>query len=175
MSNIRTWTEQATLDYLAQLAVKSFRIIECGTYTGASAKSMLLSNPKLHVTCIDTFECVNEPMMSDYPMGMTTKEICEQITLKSEIEEGRCKLIKGTSETAVPELIGIYDAIWIDDGHAAEDVLRDIRCLMPFLKSGGEMVGHDFEVPHNDVALGVIQSGIIYDVPIPRMWRHIKP
>lgn len=46
---------------------------------------------------------------------------------------------------------------------------------MPFLKSGGEMCGHDFDVPHNDVAKGVIASGIAYDVPIPRMWRHTKP
>lgn len=175
---IRTWTEPATLEYLAKLAQRSSFILECGTYTGASAKAMLDANPKLHLTCIDTFECRNESMMSDYPAGMTTKEICEQITLKKEIEEGRCKLIVGDSKSAVSKLNAMFeamfDAIWVDDGHLTEDVLRDIHCLMPFLRDGGEMCGHDFDVPYNDVALGVIQSGIKFDVPIPRVWRHIK-
>lgn len=172
--NIATWTEVLTLCYLAELAHSSCSIIECGTYTGASAKVMLIANPTLNVTCIDTFECKNEPMMDAYPKNMTTKEICEQITLRKEIEEGRCRLIVGNSEQGSHQLSGLHDAIWIDDGHSEDDLRRDIRCLMPLLKSGGEMVGHDFDVPHNDVARGVISTGIHFDVPIPRMWRHVK-
>jgi hypothetical protein len=70
---------------------------------------------------------------------------------------------------------GKIDYCWVDDGHATEDVLRDIHSLLPLLRAGGEMFGHDFEVPHNDVALGVIRSGIKYDIAVPRVWRHIKP
>lgn len=189
--NIPTWTEVLTLAYLAELASKSERIIECGTYLGASAKVMLLANPKLHLYCIDTFTCVGEPMMLDYlskvvsPAGvkaskdLTTGEICRWHTLKQEIEDERCFLVQGNSEDGsialLRENIPDVDAIWIDDGHAAEDVMRDISCLMPFLKHGGEMVGHDFDVPYNDVARGVINSRIHYDVPIHRMWRHVKP
>lgn len=189
--NIPTWTETLTLAYLAELASKSENIIEAGTYLGASAKVMLLANPKLKLYCIDTFTCVGEPMMQDYLKSvgenrhLLTGQICRQYTLKQECDEGRCTLILGDSSDGARHLRGNdlskpnhgewADAIFVDDGHAEEDVLRDIRCLMPFLKSGGQMCGHDFDVPHNDVAKGVIASGIAYDVPIPRMWRHVRP
>lgn len=185
--NIPTWTETLTLAYLCELASKSDRIIECGTYLGASAKAMLLANNFLTLWCIDTFECFGEPMMLEYlkntdvveKFGVTTKFICENISLAQWVEQGRCRLIQGNSEEGAAQLknliLGCVDAIFVDDGHQEEDVLRDIRCLMTFLKSGGQMCGHDFDVPHNDVAKGVIASGIAYDVPIPRMWRHIKP
>jgi predicted O-methyltransferase YrrM len=186
--NIRTWTEVLTLAFLADLASRCDLMIECGSYTGASAKTMLLANPKLHLTCIDTFECRNEPMMSDYPKDMTTGDICEQITLKREIDDGRCQLIVGNSQVGFHKLVNSapdlessrfyrFDGIFIDDGHSTPEVLADIKFLMPFLKPGGTMIGHDFDsIPdYNDVARGVIQSGLSYDLPIPRLWRHIKP
>lgn len=181
--NICTWTEILTLAFLAELASKSLLIVEVGTYLGASAKVMLLANPRLRLYCIDTFACKEEPMMVEYldkigvvRKDLTTWEICHDYSLKQEVKEGRCRLIVGDSEIGSRQLpLMKFDGCFIDDGHATEDVLRDIRCLMPFLKSGGEMVGHDFDQnPYNDVARGVIASGISYDVPIPRMWRHTK-
>lgn len=186
--NIPTWTEALTLAYLAELASRSTTIIECGTYLGASAKAMLLANPRLKLYCIDTFACQGEAMMLAYLKSqgatkgieqMTTYDICRHYTLRDEFNAGRCTLISGDSRAGSQNLAqfvpnGTIDAVWIDDGHAEEDVLRDIVCLMPFLKPGGEMVGHDYD-GDNDVARGVQMSGIKFDVPVPRMWRSIVP
>jgi hypothetical protein len=75
---------------------------------------------------------------------------------------------------------GRLDFVWVDDGHATEDVKRDIRCFWPLVRKGGEMFGHDFDSPPNDVALGVIdaartQPGFVHTLPVPRVWSAIKP
>ena len=132
---------------------------------GASAKCMLLANPKLHLWCVDKFSLV---------FGLET---VANLFLQDEIVAGRCELINGDSEKGgqmLSHMHGKLEFVFVDDGHATEDVLRDIRCFYPLLKPGGVMFGHDFDVPHNDVAQGVIQSGIKFDVPVPRMWRSFK-
>jgi predicted O-methyltransferase YrrM len=131
---------------------------------GASAHAMLLAAPEdFHIWCIDKF------------MVAGTEFVTRQV-LETPIRTGQCEIIVGDSERGaemLEHMKGKVDLVFVDDGHATEDVLRDIRCLKPLLRPGGIMVGHDFEVPHNDVAMGVIKSGISYDVPIPRLWRHI--
>lgn len=185
--NIPTWTEVLTLAYLAEIASKCNRIIECGTYLGASAKTMLLANPKLFLYCIDTFACKNERMMSDYlhnigetNTDMTTYEICRCHSLKQEINEGRCMLIEGTSERGAAVLlheqsICQVDAIFVDDGHQAWQVFDDCRYLLPFLKESGEICGHDYD-PGNDVYQGVLASFGEHrvKVPVPRLWSVFK-
>lgn len=164
-NHIPTWTEYETLCFLAEEASKAQFAIECGTYAGRSARVMLEASPSLHLWCIDKFDLV---------FGM--EKIATHM-LQSHVRNGRCELINGDSArgaTMLQHMAGKIDLLWIDDGHATEDVLRDIRCLVPLLKRGGVCLGHDFDVPHNDVALGVIQSGIKYDLPLPRLWRHTK-
>jgi len=158
-----TWTETQTLEYLASLARKSDIIVESGTYMGASAFAMMsAAKPTAHMWCIDKF-----------PVAGT--EFVTRRNLTWWIERGQLEIITGDSERGAQMLShmrGKVDLIFVDDGHAEEDVMRDIRCLQPLLKPGGVMVGHDFDVPYNDVARGVIQSGIKYTVPVPRLWRY---
>lgn len=161
---IFTWTEEDTLAYLAELASQSKIIVESGTYMGASAFAMMSAAPEdAHMWCIDHF-------------AVAGTEFVTRRNLLKWIQGGRLELITGDSERGaamLPHVKGMVDLILVDDGHAEEDVLRDIRCLKPLLKAGGVMLGHDFEVPHNDVARGVIRSGIDFDTPLPRLWRHI--
>lgn len=183
--HIPTWTEKETLVYLAQLARGASVAIECGTYLGKSAKVMLMANPKLTLYCIDTFACKGEPMMIDYlksigetNLNKTTFEICWEHTLAKEIKEERCILILGDSKNGANLLNKIRgenfsDLVFIDDGHESWQVKQDIECLLPLMKRGGIMVGHDYD-GDNDVAQGVHQSGIAFDVPVPRLWRHFK-
>lgn len=164
---IPTWTEPETLAYCAHIASGSLAMIECGTYMGASANVMLNANAGLHLWCIDKFEVFG------------TKRISE-IFLDQHIKSGRCELIVGDSErgsSMLQHMAGKIDAAWIDDGHSTEDVKRDIRCFLPLLRSGGLLFGHDFDVPHNDVALGVIASLPMDKVffPVPRVWAYRKP
>jgi predicted O-methyltransferase YrrM len=165
---IPTWTEPATLAYCAELASRCDTMIECGSYLGVSAKVMLEANPNLHIWCVDHFRAF-----------AWNKEVCSYF-LRDEIASGRCEIIEGDSERAMQMLgrhmTGRIDGIWIDDGHAVEDLQRDIRCLMPLLSERGVMWGHDFEVPHNDVAQGVLsmipKSQLKFPVPRVWEWRH---
>src|SRR4029079_3904641 len=160
-----TWTEDEVLNYLCELASNSRVMVESGTYMGASAYAMLSAAPRdAHLWCIDKF------------MVPGTEHVTRR-NLKFWIDHGQCELIIGDSERGadmLKHMLGQVGLIFVDDGHAEEDVMRDIRCSQPLLKRGGIMVGHDFDVPHNDVARGVIRSGIPYDVPIPRLWRYIR-
>jgi predicted O-methyltransferase YrrM len=168
-NRIPTWTEDYNLAFCCEEASKAQFGVELGTYMGASAKMMLLANPKLHLWCVDKFSLV---------FGLET---VANLFLQDEIVAGRCELINGDSEKGgqmLSHMQGKLDFVFVDDGHATEDVLRDIRWFYPLLKPGGVMFGHDFEVgnngEYNDVAQGVIRSGIKFDVPVPRMWRSFK-
>lgn len=163
---IPTWTEPHCLAYCAEVASKSTVMVEVGTYVGASAQVMLRANPALHLWCVDHFQAF-----------AFNKEICAMM-LREEIEQGRCELIQAQSDIAgemLQHMGGKIDGVWIDDGHATEDVKRDIRSFLPLVKSGGELFGHDFDIPHNDVAFGVIQSLPSYEIKVPRLWSYIKP
>lgn len=158
-----TWTEPASLAYCAEIASKSEWGVEIGTYMGASALVMLRANPNLHLWCVDTFAVAGTKKVTEY-------------WLRKEIADGRCELIVGDSATAggmLQHMKGKLDMVWVDDGHATEDVIRDITSFRHLMKRGGVMFGHDFEVPFNDVALGVIHSlGKKFTIPVPRVWSY---
>lgn len=163
---IPTWTEPATLEYLADLASKSKFAVEIGCYMGASARFMLKASQDLHLWTGDKWDVFG------------TKQIT-QLFLNEWIERGQCELIVGDS-TVMAQMLshmkGKIDFCFVDDGHQEWQVLADINNFLPLLKPGGQLLGHDFDSnPFNDVAQGVISSGISYDIPVPRLWRHIKP
>jgi predicted O-methyltransferase YrrM len=163
--DVPTWTEPHNLCFCAEEASKAALGVELGTYLGASARAMLMANPNLHLWCVDKFDLV---------FGL---EWAAGQTLRPWIADGRCELINGDSARGgqmLAHLKGKLDFVFVDDGHATEDVLRDIRWFYPLLRPGGVMFGHDFDVPHNDVAQGVVQSGIKFDIPVGRMWRSFK-
>lgn len=165
---IPTWTEPATLAYCAEIAAKSRNMVELGTYVGCSAMAMLRANPDLHLWTVDIFTAFayNEEIAAHF--------------LETYIRRGRCELIKGDSARAagmLQHLRGNLDAVWVDDGHATADVIRDITSFLPLLRSGGIMFGHDFELPHNNVAIGVLNClpPDKLEFPVPRVWAYRKP
>lgn len=164
-NEVPTWTEPHNLAFCCEMASGGNTGVEIGTYMGASAKVMLRANPNLHLWCVDKFDLI---------FGL---EWVAYNTLKPWVADSRCELINGDSARGgqmLSHLRGKLDFVFVDDGHATEDVIRDITHFYPLLRPGGVMFGHDFEVPHNDVAMGVIKSGIPFDVPVSRMWRSIK-
>lgn len=164
--NIFTWTETWNLAYIAERASKANFMIECGTYLGRSAKVALDSGVG-HLWCIDKWSMIEQGIF----------EQCK-IFLKDEIFHSRVELINGDSAkggSMLQHMKGKIDCLFIDDGHAVEDLQRDIDSLFPLLKVGGEIFGHDWENT-NDVAQGVLSrfSPSRINVPAPRMWSVIK-
>jgi predicted O-methyltransferase YrrM len=163
---VPTWTEPETLAYCAKIASESRFMIECGSYMGASARAMLLANPKLHLWCVDTFGVFG------------TQQIVEMF-LHHWIKRNQCEIIRGDSRKGAEvcsHMAGKIDAIWVDDGHSEEDLRRDIDSLLPLLKPGGILFGHDWD-GENDVAIGV-KSRIPFEkltFPVPRVWHYQKP
>lgn len=162
---IPTWTEMHAKAYLCEVASRSEYMVEIGTFFGASAEVMLKANPKLHLWCVDIFSAFE-----------FNEQLCAHL-LAPFIKEGRCELIKGTSDRAadmLQHMKGKLDAVWIDGCHLTECVIQDIANFLPLLKPGAELLGHDFDQPFNDVAFGVIKSKIDYKLPVPRLWSHFK-
>lgn len=158
---IWTWTEPHALAYCAEQASRAEFAVELGTYLGASAYVMLAANPRLHLWCVDTFNEIGIQKMAEY-------------WLRDFIRAGRCELIKGDSNRAasmLPHMKGKLDFVWVDDGHAEEDLRRDIGAFQPLMRPGSLMFGHDWD-GNNDVARGV--KSMIYEaqiqIPVPRVW-----
>jgi glycosyltransferase involved in cell wall biosynthesis len=165
--HIFTWTEPASLAYCAEIASRSTHLLEIGVYMGASSFVMLKAAPQLHIWAADKF------------MVAGTEHVCRNLTLKQFIDEGRCELIIGDSETAanmLPHMMGKLDGVFSDNGHAEEDLRRDLRCCLPLVKSGGTFWGHDWD-GDNDVARGVKSMIPEKDIRIvvPRVWSYAKP
>jgi predicted O-methyltransferase YrrM len=158
---IPTWTEPATLKYLESIAMSSRNIVESGTYFGASARAMLDGTPA-HLWCVDKF------------MVFGSEEVTRMF-LTQWIISGQCEIIRGDMDKAgdmLAHMRGQIDAVWIDDGHAEEDLQRDIRNALPLLRPGGLLIGHDWD-GDNDVARGVksMLPEHHLEFPVPRVWQ----
>lgn len=163
---IPTWTTAEELAYLASLARKSDHAIEVGTYMGASARRMLESSASLKLTCVDDFKVFG------------TKQITEMF-LHDWINGSRCLIIPFESPRAAESLfymIGRFDFGFIDDGHAEEDLRRDIGAVLPLIRSGGALVFHDWE-GDNNVARGIKSMLPANELtfPVGRLAQYIKP
>lgn len=159
---IPTWTEELTLAWLAEEASKAKVMVDLGVYMGASSMLMCVASPGSHIWGVDKF------------MVFGTEKVTKHY-LRRYIGEGRYEVIVGDSARAaqmLQHMKGKIDLCFIDDGHAEEDLVRDITSMLPLMRPGGILCGHDFDVPHNDVARGVIQTGISYHLPVPRLWVH---
>lgn len=164
---IPTWTEPLTLCWLAEQASKAKLAVESGTYMGASAYAMLSASPELHLWCVDKFD----------QLVFGTEGVTRHF-LKPFLAHGRAELIVGDSLRAaemLPHMKGLVDLVFIDDGHATLDVIRDINSLLPLVRPGGLLCGHDWE-GNNDVARGVkacLPENKI-EIPVPRVWAYHK-
>lgn len=159
-----TWTGRGEMAYIAEQASHASQAAEFGSYMGASAWIMLKANPNLHLWVCDPF------------MVFGTDWVVKHF-LAAEIAEGRCEVIKKYSREASDQLShvrGKLDYVFIDDGHAKEDVVLDIECWKPLVRPGGILFGHDYEPP-NEVAQAVQENLPGHYMPCNNMWAFIVP
>lgn len=164
-AHIFTWTEDYALAYLAEHASHAHLIVESGTYMGASAHVMLTASHNCHLWCVDPFMVAGTEQVTKY-------------FLQRFVREHRCEIIakrSGPASEMLAYLKGQIDMVFIDDGHAYDDVCYDIERWRPLVRSGGILCGHDYEHPANDVTRAVTHLLPEHREPVPRMWEWRKP
>lgn len=156
---IRTWTSETELAWIAENATRCTNWLELGSYCGRSAKVALLANPNLTITCLDTWD--------DHDCLPTFKH-----HLRKEIGEGRVVWLQGRTQETIHKISGTYDGCWIDAGHVAPEVKQDVLNVIPFMKAGSILSGHDW-YGDNDVAQGVREAihGHIWN-PVDSIWAY---
>lgn len=130
---IFTWTSPGELCRLAEYASQAEQICEIGSFHGKSALVMSLANPNAYILCIDQPE---------------SKEALA--TLRTNLgKRERVAIVPATSKC----LMGaekVYDFAFIDGGHLFDDVSGDIANLLPAMKPGAVISGHDWRADMKD-------------------------
>jgi lipopolysaccharide biosynthesis glycosyltransferase len=109
------------------------KVLEIGFNAGFSTLLMLISNPNLHITCID--------------LGIHNYTIPCYMKIK-EIFGDRINLIIGDSTKILPALTDIYDLIHIDGGHETMIANSDIINSYKLSKNGTIIIMDDYDFPH---------------------------
>jgi predicted O-methyltransferase YrrM len=158
--NIWTWTNPLELSWLAEYATTINKLVEVGSYNGRSAKVMLLANPTLLLTSLDTWDDAGS--FETY-----------QKTLAPEIADGRVSFVRGNSQDNLAKLDPWFDGCFVDGGHLERLVKADIEGVLPLMKEGSLIAGHDYSVEQkNDVWRGV--NSVLKDVknPVDSVWAY---
>ena len=101
--------------------------MEIGTQRGLTLYYLLEQVPNLEMVAIDP-----EPLWPEFMQN-------------TEPYRNRIKLIQLYSDQAARIWeSGEFDFVWIDGDHSYEQVKRDIKNYLPFVKKGGFIGGHDF-------------------------------
>ena len=129
------------LVYIAQVAAKSWRIVEIGSWKGRSACAFA-SNTDGILFCVDTWQGRLE---NDVRVEETESAFLRAF-LYNTSSYGNVIPIRKTSLEAAPLLATIckFDAIFIDAGHSYEACKADILAWRPLLRDGGILFGHDY-------------------------------
>jgi len=111
--------------------------LEVGSFEGCSAMWFLdniLTDPTSTMTCIDFFE---------------TPEYAARFNHNVEVSGNadRLTVLRGFSQKMLPTLHGkkMFDAMYVDAGHTADETYVDATLAWPMLKPGGIMTFDDYE------------------------------
>lgn len=134
-NNISLWKKE-----LSKYRMKPVKFLEVGTYEGRSAiwaLNNILTHPRSHMTCIDTFEVPGT-------FSTLKKNIQRDPNIKDKVT-----IMKGKSQDMLktPWILantGKFDIIYIDADHHSKHRLEDAVLCFPLLKPGGLMIFDDY-------------------------------
>lgn len=122
--------------YIAASQENVIDILEIGFNSGFSSLLMLLTNPKVRLTCVD---------INDHKYVIPCYE-----ALKKDFGE-RINLVTGDSNKVVPTIDKKFDLIHIDGCHDELIAENDILNCLKLCKPGTTIIMDDTQVPHLNV------------------------
>ena len=128
------------LKWLGHLKEKPAIGMELGTYQGESAQWMLeniFTHPDSRYYCVDTFEggAVHQAL------GIDCSTLKAQAAKRLSPYRDRCAIFTGLTRIVLRHWdLERLDFVYVDAGHAAQDVLRDAVQAWELLNIGGVMV-----------------------------------
>ena len=140
--------------FTSPLQAKKLRILEIGSFEGASTTWMLenlMSHPESTLTVIDTFEgsmehCEEPDSLSGmHKLGSLEARFRANVNQCEHVK--KLQIIKGTSDQALIHLRqkhAMFDLIYIDGSHVALDVIYDAVLCWRMLEMQGIMVFDDW-------------------------------
>ena len=121
-----------------------FTVAEIGSFSGVSSEVLALHCKKL--VCIDTWE----DWSGDGIIYKALAKFEEMRSFYTHIDKHHMRGDQASSLYTDQH----FDLVYIDASHWYNDVVNDINCWLPKIKSGGYLSGHDY-VPNIDVTKAV--------------------
>lgn len=115
--------------------------VEVGTWRGQFAEVLLISNPALHLYCVDLWKTYDgyteftDQKVQDESYRMAQRRIAPY----------NCKLMRMSSLEGMTHFKdGSLDFVYIDANHDFPSVVADIHGWLPKVRVGGILSGHDY-------------------------------
>jgi hypothetical protein len=125
--------------YKYNLENKNLNILEIGSYEGLSTVFFLSILRNSQVTCIDPFCDFEENKDKNF------NEVYENFLFNTREYSKRVKLFKGISDDYFKNQSNeLFDIVFVDGSHYAENVFRDAINSFNKLKKGGIIIFDDF-------------------------------
>ena len=154
-------------------------VIEIGTWMGQTARMLAEHGAKLF--CVDTWEGNDDHtgvIANELGSGDVYRRFCENV--KSHLNQ-RIFSMPGFSSSVAMSIWphpAQVDMVFIDAGHAYEDVLEDIQIWEPMIRPGGIICGHDYNNYIHGTETGVKRAvdelGLDGVLGKSVWWRRVK-
>lgn len=168
VAHLNKWDLPEELAWWAEYASTRSRILELGSYNGASTKIMLLANPEAQIHVIDLWEDANTYETFCLALG---EHFGKRIFYdRRSTEEGLFLLEQG-------EFHQYFDGLMIDAGHTKELVSKDILLSQPLMRPKSLICGHDYHPSWSDngVSQAVIELLTGHSNPCASIWAYQMP
>jgi len=143
---------QFAVDHLVNTFSKDIKILEVGTYFGASAYYLgsITKGMNIQVDTIDTFK--GSPEHQKKGKIPSFVEATENLKDFPHVSVFVSDSLEWARETKVLEIE--YNMVFLDGLHSYEQVKAEIEAYLPLIKDGGIISGHDY----NNTWKGVIKA-----------------
>jgi hypothetical protein len=140
------WMNEDELWCLADLASKSARILEVGSWMGRSTMALAM-NTSGTVTAVDTWMGSPEQVHADILAGKDKDWLFREFLCNTQSAKNLMPF-RAASLDAAHQLSNqgmTYDLIFIDASHEQEPVEQDILAWQTLLSKNGILCGHDYD------------------------------